>query len=120
MTCRILLDQHIPLAVAEALRGSGHEALSVLDANLLGALDDTLLGFATEQGRVFISSNYRDFIRLPRVWNQEGRDFPGIVLVKHKGPEYDPGDIVARIEQHITTDPSRLQNSLTWLPPLGQ
>ncbi len=84
---------------------------------MLGASDDVLLSFATEQERVFISSDYRDFIRLSVEWNQEGRYFPGIVLVEYGGTEYSPGEMVARIEQHITPDPARLQNSLTWLPP---
>lgn len=110
----------MPLDIAEALRRSGHEALSVREAGLLGASDDRLLRFATEQGRVFISSNYRDFARLSRERNQAGRDFPGIVLVWRSGAEYSPGEIVARIEQHITPDPARLANSLTWLPPLQQ
>jgi predicted nuclease of predicted toxin-antitoxin system len=120
VTCRLFLDQHIPLNIAEALRGSGHEALSVREAGLLGASDDLLLRFAAEQGRVFISSDYRDFARLSREWNQEARDFPGIVLVWRGESEYNPGEVVARVEQHITSDPTRLQNSLTWLPLLGQ
>ena len=85
---------------------------------MLGADDDVLLAFATEQGRVFLSADYSDFPRISIQWNHEGRDFPGIVLVKPAGARYSPGDVVARIERHITPDPVRLQNSLTWLPPL--
>ena len=118
MTCRIFLDQHLPLSIAEALRRSGHEALAVREAGLLGASDDLLLGFAAERRQVFVSSDYWDLIQLSREWNQEGRDFPGIVLVWRGESEYSPGALVARIEQHITPDPARLQNSLTWLPSL--
>jgi hypothetical protein len=92
--------------------------LAVRDVGLLGAADDVLLSFAAAQGRVLISSDYRDFTRLSLEWNQEGRGFPGIVLERRRGPGYGSGGIVARIEQHITPNPSRLQNSLTWLPLL--
>jgi len=120
MTCRIFLDEHISPYIAEALRRFGHDALSVREAGLLGASDDALLSIAVEQGRVFISSDYRDFARLCREWNEEGRDFPGIVLMDREGSENSPGEMVARIERHITSDPARLQNSLTWLPLLRQ
>jgi predicted nuclease of predicted toxin-antitoxin system len=112
------LDQHLSLSIAEALRSSGHDAQSVREAGLLGASDDTLLSFTTEQEQVFLSADYRDFIRLSIEWNQEGKLFPGIVLVRLPKSEYSLEDLVARIEQHITPDPARLQNSLTWLPPL--
>jgi hypothetical protein len=90
----------------------------VREASLLGASDDALLSFAAEQGRMFISSNYGDFVQLSLEWNEGGRNFPGIVLVWRGESEYSPGEVAARIEQHVTPDPARLQNSLNWLPPL--
>jgi predicted nuclease of predicted toxin-antitoxin system len=118
VSCRIFLDENLSPAIAETLRRLGHDSLSAHEVGMLGVLDDALLGFAAEQGRVFISSDYGDFARLSIEWNEAGRDFPGIVLVKQVSAEISPGEIVARIEQHITPDPARLQNSLTWLPPL--
>ena len=85
---------------------------------MLGMLDEPLLAFAAEQGRMFISGDYRDFARLSIEWNEAGRSFPGIVLMKRGEGEKNPRQIVVRIEQHVTPDPARLQNSLTWLPPL--
>jgi hypothetical protein len=85
---------------------------------MLGASDDTLLRYAAEQGRVLLSADYRDFVRLSIEWNWQGKDFPGIVLVRLPRSEYSPGQFVASVEQHITPDIARLQNSLTWLPPL--
>ena len=118
MTCRIFLDQNLTLSIAVALRRSGHDALAAQEANLLGASDNTLLRIAVGQRRVFLTADYRDFVRLSLEWNEQGRDFPGIVLVTPTGARYMAGEIVARVEQHITADAARLQNSLTWLPAL--
>lgn len=118
MSCRLFFDEHVPQDIADALRNAGHEALSARDAGMLGEDDDVLLEFATRQGRVFLTAGYSDFARLSVGWNREGKDFPGIVLMRLPRADYSPGEYVAHIEQHITPEPSRLQNSLTWLPLL--
>jgi predicted nuclease of predicted toxin-antitoxin system len=104
--------------IANVLRRSGHDAQTVRDAGLLGQDDSLLLGYATGQGRVLLTADYGDFYRLSLEWNAVGREFPGIVLVRLPKSAYSISEMVARIEQHITADPDRLENSLTWLPPL--
>jgi hypothetical protein len=74
---------------------------------------------AAAEDRVLISADLRDFSRLVVEWNSAGRAFPGVVLMALKNPS-SASVVARRIEQHITPDPSRLQNSLTWLPPLEE
>lgn len=75
--------------------------------------------WAMAQGRVIITEDRRDFPRLVGGWNALGKNFPGVVLFS-RGSFGRVSDLIRSIEQHVTPDPTRLANSLTWLPPLEQ
>ncbi len=118
MTCRILFDEHILPKVAVLLRERGdHRPVTVQEVGLRGYTDERLLEYAASQEYILLTANYRDFARLATEWNSQGRDFPGIVFVSRRSPDYEAQLLVQRIEQHISDDPQRLKNSVTWLPP---
>ena len=75
--------------------------------------------YAAAHSRFVLTSDLRDFPRLVLEWNQAGRISPGVVNLRREGHSFRPNSLVARIERHITAAPGRLQNSLTWLPPLS-
>jgi hypothetical protein len=86
---KLLLDEQISPAEAEALRRRGHDVVAVGEhRDLLSSTDlDVLVGAAAE-GRAVVSENIRDFVRLgahrlpSRQWHHgivlvSGRGFPG-------------------------------------------
>jgi hypothetical protein len=46
-------------------------------------LDEQQLGFATQEGRVFLTHNRRDFRRLHRQWTEAGHQHSGIIISSH-------------------------------------
>jgi predicted nuclease of predicted toxin-antitoxin system len=60
---RFQLDEHVPNAVARALRGFGIDVLTMREAGLLGTPDAELLAHAHAEGRVLVTHD-PDFLRL--------------------------------------------------------
>jgi predicted nuclease of predicted toxin-antitoxin system len=62
----ILLDEMYPPALAERLRDSGHDAVAVLDVEVvLGSRSDSdVLAWATRHRRCVVTENVSDFARL--------------------------------------------------------
>jgi uncharacterized protein with PIN domain len=57
------LDEHIPTALADALRHRGIDVTTTADAGLVGAEDRDHLKFAVKAGRVMVTKDV-DFLRL--------------------------------------------------------
>ena len=59
-------NENFPLRVVEALRALGHDVLTSMDAGQAhqSIPDEQVLAFATTQGRILLTLNRRDFIRL--------------------------------------------------------
>ena len=76
---RYQLDEHIPNAVAQALRRRGLDAITSLEAGLVGASDEAQLAHARAQGRVLVTHD-GDFLRLSR----EGYQHAGIAYAKQR------------------------------------
>ena len=117
MSCRLILDEHLDPFMASVLQDRGHDALTIVGAGLRSARDEAIMEWAFAQNRVILTEDRRDFPRLVREWNALGRNFPGVVLLS-RGSFSRIESLSRSIEQHITADPDRLQNSLTWLPRL--
>ena len=118
MACYILLDEHLSPDIAVTMQNLGHDVLTVQAARLSFASDDELMRFAAAQKRITITGDIRDFTRLAIDWVAAGCTFPGIVLLALRASLL-PAAVARRIEEHVSGDPLRLANSLTWLPPLG-
>ena len=63
---RLYANENFPRQVVEALRELSHDVLTVQEAGKAdkGIQDDEVLAFASDQERVLITLNRRDFIRL--------------------------------------------------------
>lgn len=77
---RLYLDHDIDISLAERLRGRGHDVLTTREAGNTEAADEFQLGFATTEGRVFLTHNRRDFRRLHRLWTEAGHTHYGIII----------------------------------------
>lgn len=71
------LDEHIPPAIASALRRRGIEVTTASEARLLGATDEAHLQFAQQTGRVIVT-NDDDYLRL----HADGRSHAGIAFCR--------------------------------------
>ena len=89
-----LLDEHIPLAVAEGLRRLGIDAEHAVEAGLAGEPDAVVLDHAIEQGLIVVTRDYGDFHGLAGYHAAEGNTIPGIILVPSSIPEREPGALV--------------------------
>ena len=71
------LDEHIPPAIASALRRRGIEVTTASEAHLLGTTDEAHLQFAQQTGRVIVT-NDDDYLRL----HADGRSHAGIAFLQ--------------------------------------
>lgn len=93
---RLYADENFPLQVVVALRGLGHDVVTVAEAaqDGQGIPDDEVLAFAFEQQRILLTLNRRDFIQL----HQRQGDHAGIVVCTQ---DSDTSGQAARIHQAI-------------------
>lgn len=70
---RFQLNEHIPRAVAQALRRRGIDVTTTVEAELLGAPDTEQLRRAHAEGRMMVTHD-RDYLAL----HQQGRSHAGI------------------------------------------
>ncbi len=83
LTARLLLDEDVDPAVAEALRQGGYDALHVVEAARQGLSDDAQLAFAAAEGLVLLTHNRNDFLELAAIWWDQGRHHAGIIHAQH-------------------------------------
>ena len=80
---KLLLDAQLSdRRIGEALRGRGQDVVSLQVDDALNALsDESVLALATDQGRVLVTRNARDFDPLARRWASRRRSHAGVILI---------------------------------------
>ncbi len=65
---RLYANENFPLPVVEALRGLGHDVLTIAEAGVAGRAvpDEEVLAFAREDDRILLTLNRKHFVRLHR------------------------------------------------------
>lgn len=76
----LYLDEHIQLALAEALRARGVDILTTPEAGNIGLADIEQLIFATTNKRVLLSYNKRDYAKIHYGWMTLKKPHAGIIL----------------------------------------
>ena len=79
-TARFLTDEDVFAGIAVALRRHGYDAVSTPEVGRLTEDDPSQLAWATSQGRVLMSFNVGDFVRLHGEWLRSGRHHAGLVV----------------------------------------
>ena len=74
ISVRYFTDEHVAKAVAIGLRKRGIDAITIAEADLLGAEDQELLAYAHQEHRVMVTQD-RDFLRIA----SKESNHPGIV-----------------------------------------
>lgn len=109
---RLLLDAHLPLAVATQLRLGGIDAIALQDwrgGELRHADDEQILTAAYEERRVLITYDRRTIPPLLRDWAELNQPHAGVILIGPRTiPPHDIGLLVrslrALAEEYGTED----------------
>ena len=75
---RFKLDENLPVDLVEAFRDAGHDAVTVLDQDLVGARDSDLASVCLSEGRVIVTfdTDFADIRTYPPSM------YPGIVVFR--------------------------------------
>jgi predicted nuclease of predicted toxin-antitoxin system len=80
---RVLLDANLsPGRVGHPLRERGHNVRALAaEPDLEGLDDEPVLELATQDERILVTRNSRDFAPITRRWSEAGRQHAGVILI---------------------------------------
>lgn len=76
----LYLDEDVHPTLAKILRERGFDVLTTTEAEMLEKSDQEQLEFATAQGRVILTHNVRDYVRLAQQYAEQKRTHSGIIV----------------------------------------
>jgi hypothetical protein len=103
---RLLLDAHVSgPRVGRRLREGGHDVRALdQEPALEGLEDDDVLALASEEHRILVTHNVRDFPDILREWAAEQRSHAGAILVY--GIDHSEFELIGRgIERWFELNP---------------
>lgn len=105
---RVLLDAHISSRhIGRGLTKAGHDVLALDQDEALSRLpDEEVLALATEQERIVVTHNVRDFVPIARRWAEARRSHHGLILLTVPSTEY--GEILGQLTQTFADRPERI------------
>ena len=109
---KLLIDEDVHLALADALRRRGHDAVHVREVERLGLEDEAQLQYAARQRRCLVTFNVGEFV----VWQGEfvhlGREHSGIIVSAQQPLGRMLRDMLAFLQTHAADD---VRNQLFFL-----
>lgn len=87
---RFLLDENLPPLAGETALGLGLDVESVHEIDRTGLSDPDQLRFAATEGRVMVTRNRDDFIRLTTEFFRTCEPHPGLLIVSRALPSSKP------------------------------
>ncbi len=106
---QLFLDAHISgPRVAQALRVNGHDVRAADEERELdGSTDEHLLSLATDEGRVFVTFDVKDFPLIVRRWMEADRSHAGCAIVV--GIDHGEfGTILLAVERELRERPRQV------------
>ena len=118
---KLLLDEMLHERIAQELRKRGHDVEAIQrNVELEGRDDAAVLRHATASGRVLVTDNIEDFVRLHQLFLAEGEDHKGILLAssaKLPRSKRTIGLWVTALHSFLRENPRQsLKNECRWLP----
>ena len=108
----LYLDEHVQLALAEALRARGVDVLTTQEAGNMGLADMRQLAFATENKRSLFSYNKGHFARIHYQWMSIHRPHGGIIV----SDQLMIGPVLRRLMKlHFSLNSEDMRNRLEYL-----
>ncbi len=81
----LALDEMLPPTLAAALNAAGCDAVALsADPAMRGTPDAEVLEWAAAHGRILVTDNIRDFVRLSNAWAALGRTHSGMLLLSSR------------------------------------
>ena len=106
------LDEHVQLALVEAMRARGVDILTTQEARNTGLDDIQQLAFATENRRSLFSYNTRHFAKLHNQWTNIQRPHRGLIL----SDQMPIGIVLRRLMRlYFSLNSEDMQNRLEYL-----
>jgi uncharacterized protein with PIN domain len=96
---RFLFDEDLNPLAAEIGRGLGLDVISVHEIDRRGFSDEEQLRFAIGEGRVFVTRNRDDFLRLTVSLYRAKELHHGLVIVPHTVPNHRPERIAHALKR---------------------
>ena len=112
MAIKLYLDEDVDPLLAHVLRERGIDCLSTKDAQNLSRSDTQQLAFATSQGRVILTFNVKDFVRLAGESATSGHHHSGIIVSDHLPFRELLRRVLVLLQRHTQAD---LTDALLWL-----
>jgi hypothetical protein len=116
---RLFLDAHISgRRIARALRERGHDVRAADEERALDELDDdALLALATEEERILVTANARDFLPIITAWAEAGRSHAGCIIVARSIRQHQFGAIIAGVVEALNAVPEQeaWHDRVSWL-----
>ena len=108
---RLFLDAHVSARrIATALREQHDVRAADEERELDGSDDERLLALATEQGRIMVTFNVKDFARITTEWAAAGKSHAGCLLIV--GIDHAEFGLILRvIDYALSTRP----NQAAWI-----
>ena len=106
---RFKVDENLPVEVAEALRQSGHDAVTVLEQQHGGSADARLAALCQQEGRVLVTldMDFADIRTYPPA------AFPGLIVLRlGRQDKLHVLDVLARLLQVLR---SELLDGTLWI-----
>lgn len=122
---RLLIDEMYPPVIAERLRRTGHDAVSVIELpDLIGHDDAQVCDFAISDRRAIVTENAADFLVLVKQRTAVADAAPSLVITSNRTfPRHSRSFIgravralAAFCEEHPDDDPEA--GAVHWLRPL--
>lgn len=117
---RLFLDAHLSgRNIGRPLRAQGHDLRAVDEERALDGLDDEpLLALASDDHRILLTANVKDFLPILARWAEARRAHAGCVLIPASFRQDQFGAIVAGIEIVLarTSDQESWRDRVEWLP----
>ena len=120
---RLLLDEHITPVIAAELRRRGHDVVAVAERpDLRGTVDRALWLATRREGRVLVTRDVHDFMRLVAADRAVGQAHPGLLLIHSRDftrRGRDVGRLVKALDALLAARPSdgALDSDVAWLQP---
>lgn len=116
---RFVFDQHVNAPALRQLRKEGVDVVHVAEVGLSEADDAEILAWATEEDRIVVTRNYRDFAPLVDAYGRKSLFFPGVLFYATSVRHSDVGHHVRALREWIgdaaASEHNPVRNGIGWL-----
>lgn len=105
-------------AIADGLLADGVDLVRSADVGMRGRQDEEQLELATREGRVLVTANRGDFLRLHRDWMRAGRSHAGLVIIIQG--QFSVGERLRRFRSLLEgRTAAQMTDAVEWLSDWG-